>query len=174
MATRCGYGAHTALPVAPLPLFPLSCRRAAPAVLCQSSIVCTDDCVAVFNKLKLKKAHDGAKLRFIIYQIEGEQINIRETGDKDQTYDTFVEKLVGDGSDGAYGVFDYDAVTDDGRKIDRIVFIAWVPDTLKIRKKMLYGSSKQAFKQSLSGIHVAIQACDHDDIDEEEIKKQVK
>ena len=135
--------------------------------------MCTDDCVTVFNKLKLKKAHDGSKLRFIIYQIEDEKITIRSTGNKEETYDTFVGQLVGDGSDGAYGVFDYDATTDDGRSIDRLVFIAWVPDTLKIKKKMLYGSSKQSFKQSLSGLHVAIQASDHDDIDEDEIKKRV-
>lgn len=140
-----------------------------------SSIKATDDCIEAFNKLKLKKAYNGEKLRFIIYGIDqkAEEIKIRGTGNKDAKYEEFAEKLVGDGSDGAYGVFDYETTTDDGRMIDRLVFVAWVPDTLKIRPKMLYGSSKQAFKQSLSGIHVAIQANDLDEIDEDEVKKLV-
>lgn len=140
-----------------------------------SNIVCSDDCVKAFNALKLKKKYgaDNAKMRYIIYHIDDEQIKIRDTGGKEATYEQFSESLVGDGSDGAYGVFDYEATTEDGRAIDRIVFIAWVPDSLKIRKKMLYGSSKQSFKQSLSGVHVAVQATDHDDIDEDEVKKKV-
>ncbi|KAI8001303.1 Actin-depolymerizing factor 7 [Camellia lanceoleosa] len=40
----------------------------------------------------------------------------------------------------------------------RIFFIAWSPDTSRVRSKMIYASSKDRFKRELDGIQVELQA----------------
>ncbi|KAJ4725861.1 putative Actin depolymerizing factor [Melia azedarach] len=42
----------------------------------------------------------------------------------------------------------------------RIFFIAWSPDTSRVRSKMIYASSKDRFKRELDGIQVELQATD--------------
>ena len=41
------------------------------------------------------------------------------------------------------------------------------PDTAKIRSKMIYASSKDAFKRDLDGIQVEIQATDFSEVEEQ-------
>ncbi|KAK9010188.1 hypothetical protein V6N11_036702 [Hibiscus sabdariffa] len=42
----------------------------------------------------------------------------------------------------------------------RIFFIAWSPDTSRVRNKMIYASSKDRFRRELDGIQVELQATD--------------
>jgi len=65
-----------------------------------------------------------------------------------------------------YAVFDFEWDTKDGCKKSKIVFVTWVPDTAKIRQKMLYASSKDKFKRELDGIQVEIQGTDFSEVEE--------
>ncbi|CAD6210646.1 unnamed protein product [Miscanthus lutarioriparius] len=58
-----------------------------------------------------------------------------------------------------YCVYDFDFITEEGCQKSKI-FIAWSPDTAKIRNKMLYASPKERFKRELDGIQVELQATD--------------
>ena len=44
-------------------------------------------------------------------------------------------------------------------------FVAWSPDTARVRSKMIYASSKDRFKRELDGIQVELQATDPTEMD---------
>lgn len=58
--------------------------------------------------------------------------------------------------------------TDDGRETSKLVLISWVPDTAKIRMKMMYAGSKEVLKSAVAGgIGIMINANDYSDLDYE-------
>ncbi|KAE8664027.1 Actin-depolymerizing factor 1 [Hibiscus syriacus] len=59
-----------------------------------------------------------------------------------------------------YAIFDFDFTTDENCQKSKIFFIAWEPDTSRVRSKMVYASSKDRFKRELDGIQVELQATD--------------
>ena len=142
-----------------------------------SGITCTDNCVEQFNVFKMQNSKRGAvKRAYIIFRIQDEKIVIKEEGAEDASWDDFVQTLMSDDKDGAFGLFDFKVKTDDGRELAKIVFVSWTPDSgLPIRKKMLYGSSREAFKSQLgSGIAYTIQATDLSDLDGDDVTNMVK
>ncbi|KAJ3513641.1 hypothetical protein NM208_g15156 [Fusarium decemcellulare] len=62
--------------------------------------------------------------------------------------------------------------TGDGIR-NKLTFIAWSPDDAGIQPKMIYASSKEALKRSLTGIATELQANDTDDIEYDSIIKTV-
>ena len=56
---------------------------------------------------------------------------------------------------------------------NKLTFIAWSPDDAGVQAKMIYASSKEALKRSLTGIAVELQANDADDIEYESVLKTV-
>lgn len=107
------------------------------------------------------------KLRYFIYKIEDKKrVVIEKQGERDKTYDDFVEDLPE--NDCRYGVIDIEFETTDGRPTSKIVFITWNPDTAPVRPKMLYSGSKEALKSALNGVGIHINATDHAELDFEE------
>ncbi|THG11762.1 hypothetical protein TEA_026058 [Camellia sinensis var. sinensis] len=53
----------------------------------------------------------------------------------------------------------------------KIFFIAWSPDTSRVRSKMIYASSKDRFKRELDGIQVELQATDPTEIGLDDYQK---
>ena len=113
-----------------------------------------------FNDFKLNHSH-----RYFIYQVSKDKKSIvmEKTGDASKTYDDFVDDLPED--DCRYGLIDLAFETDEGRETSKMVFISWIPDTAKIRSKMLYAGSKEAIKSALVGVGISIQATDHSELD---------
>ena len=66
-----------------------------------SGVSVADDCVTLFNEMKLKHT-----MKFIVYKMNDgmTQIEVLKTGDKTATYDDFLKELPV--SDCRYGVFD--------------------------------------------------------------------
>ncbi|RRT35652.1 hypothetical protein BHE74_00055485 [Ensete ventricosum] len=93
-----------------------------------------DDCKLKFLELKAKRTY-----RFIIY-------------------DDFTASLPT--NECRYAIYDFDFVTEENCQKSKIFFIAWSPDTSRVRSKMLYASSKDRFKRELDGIQVELQATD--------------
>ena len=107
------------------------------------------------------------KLRYFIYKIEDKKrVVIEKQGERDKTYDDFVEDLPE--NDCRYGVIYIEFETTDGRPTSKIVFITWNPDTAPVRPKMLYSGSKEALKSALNGVGIHINATDHAELDFEE------
>ncbi|KAM7264571.1 hypothetical protein ACFE04_002254 [Oxalis oulophora] len=111
-----------------------------------------DACKLTFLELKAKRAH-----RFIVFKIEEKQkqVIVEKSGQPELTYDDFTASLPAD--ECRYAVFDFDYFTDENVPKSRIFFLAWSPDTARVRNKMIYASSKDRFKRELDGIQVELQ-----------------
>jgi hypothetical protein len=68
----------------------------------------------------------------------------------------------------------YNTKTTDGIQVNRIFFVSWIPEGMKVKPKMTYASAREPFKQQLgNGLSYVIQATNYDDINEEGIGKIV-
>ncbi|KAK4775489.1 hypothetical protein SAY87_023450 [Trapa incisa] len=120
-----------------------------------SGMAVHDDCKMRFLELKAKR-----KFRFIIFKIEEKQkqVVVDKVGGPIQSYDDFAASLPA--NECRYAVYDFDFITKENCQKSRIFFIAWSPDTSRVRNKMIYASSKERFKRELDGIQVELQATD--------------
>ncbi|KAI7755828.1 hypothetical protein M8C21_032501, partial [Ambrosia artemisiifolia] len=90
--------------------------------------------------------------------IEEQQVIVDKVGSPDASYEDFTNSLPS--NECRYAVYDLDFITDENCQKSKIFFIAWAPDTSKVRAKMVYASSKDRFKRELDGIQVELQATD--------------
>nr|GEW58652.1 actin-depolymerizing factor 7 [Tanacetum cinerariifolium] len=118
-----------------------------------SGMAVDDECKLKFSELKSKRNY-----RFIIFKIEEQQVIVEKVGSPDESYEDFTNSLPS--NECRYAVFDFDFITDENCQKSKIFFIAWAPDTSKVRAKMVYASSKDRFKRELDGIQVELQATD--------------
>ncbi|KAI3712544.1 hypothetical protein L1987_71102 [Smallanthus sonchifolius] len=118
-----------------------------------SGMAVKDECKLKFLELKSKRNH-----RYIIFKIEELQVIVEKLGSPDASYEDFTNSLPS--NECRYAVYDFDFTTDENCQKSKIFFIAWAPDTSKVRAKMVYASSKDRFKRELDGIQVELQATD--------------
>ncbi|KAK1399532.1 actin-depolymerizing factor [Heracleum sosnowskyi] len=118
-----------------------------------SGMAVEDDCKLKFLDLKAKRNY-----RFIVFKIDDQQVVVEKLGSPDESYDDFAASLPAD--ECRYAVFDFDFTTKENVQKSKIVFVAWSPDTSRVRMKMVYASSKDRFKRELEGIQVELQATD--------------
>lgn len=119
------------------------------------------------------------KYRYIIYHIKDEKvIDVESTGARNASYSDFLEELQKFKTECRYCVFDFPAnipVEGGGEKtnmsVDRLILMTWCPEGSKIKQKMLYSSSYDALKKALVGVYKYVQACDYDDVAEDEVNK---
>ncbi|MBA0782456.1 hypothetical protein Gotri_000338 [Gossypium trilobum] len=132
-----------------------------------SGMAVHDDCKLKFLELKAKRTY-----RFIVFKIEEKQkqVVVEKVGEPTDSYEAFTASLPAD--ECRYAVYDFDFVTDENCQKSRIFFIAWSPDTSKVRSKMIYASSKDRFKRELDGIQVELQATDPSEMDLDVIKSR--
>lgn len=71
-----------------------------------------------------------------------------------------------------YGVYDFAYVGREGVEKSKLFFVSWVPDVAKIKAKMLYASSKEAFRRLLDGVQLEIQATDASEIEESVLREK--
>ncbi|KAG1337905.1 actin-depolymerizing factor 7 [Cocos nucifera] len=120
-----------------------------------SGMAVNDDCKLKFLELKAKRTH-----RYIIFKIDEKlkQVIVEKVGEPTLSYEDFTAALPAD--ECRYAIYDFDFVTEENCQKSKIFFIAWSPDTSRVRSKMLYASSKDRFKRELDGIQVELQATD--------------
>ncbi|KAG4996094.1 hypothetical protein JHK84_027139 [Glycine max] len=120
-----------------------------------SGMAVHDECKLKFLELKAKRTY-----RYIVFKIEekSKQVIVEKLGDPANGYDEFAASLPAD--ECRYAVYDFDFVTEENCQKSRIFFIAWSPDTSRVRSKMIYASSKDRFKRELDGIQIELQATD--------------
>jgi cofilin len=96
-------------------------------------------------------------------------ILLESKGGRDATFDDFIAGFPI--SEPRYGVFDLEWQTEDGRTINKIVFVTYVPDTCKsIAVKFPYANSKEVMKQKCTPSHKEIQINDRADLTFEEFR----
>ncbi|KAM3376028.1 actin-depolymerizing factor 7 [Capsicum galapagoense] len=130
-----------------------------------SGMAVHDDCKLKFLELKSKRNY-----RYIIFKIEDQQVVLEKLGGPEESYYDFTKSLPED--ECRYTVFDFDFVTSENCQKSKIFFIAWSPDTSKVRMKMVYASSKDRFKRELDGIQVELQATDSSEMSFDIIKSR--
>ncbi|KAL6903364.1 hypothetical protein ACP4OV_004177 [Aristida adscensionis] len=132
-------------------------KKSPPSTMANSAsgMAVSDECKLKFQELKAKRS-----FRFITFKIDEQtqQVVVDRLGKPGDTYDDFTASMPD--SECRYAVFDFDFVTDENCQKSKIFFISWVPDTSRVRSKMLYASSKDRFKRELDGIQVELQATD--------------
>ncbi|XP_073129590.1 actin-depolymerizing factor 1 [Henckelia pumila] len=133
-----------------------------------SGMAVHDDCKLRFLELKAKRTH-----RSIVFKIEEKQkqVIVEKVGEPAQNYEDFTASLPP--NECRYAVYDFDYVTAENCQKSRIFFIAWSPDTSRVRSKMIYASSKDRFKRELDGIQVELQATDPTEMDLDVIKSRL-
>merc|ERR1719478_871820 len=99
-----------------------------------------------------------SKYGYIIFKITDDKksIVIDKTGEKGASFEEFCKALP-DG-DCRYAVLDVEINTKSGATTNKLIFVAWSDDNASVKPKMLYASSKDALKKSLSGINEEYQA----------------
>ncbi|KAG8066948.1 hypothetical protein GUJ93_ZPchr0005g16241 [Zizania palustris] len=140
-------------------------RRPAEMANAASGMAVDDECKLRFLELKAKRTH-----RFIIYKIDEKKkmVVVEKVGEPILNYDDFAASLPA--NECRYAIFDYDFVTEENCQKSKIFFIAWSPDTSRVRSKMIYASSKDRFKRELDGIQVELQATDPTEVGLDVIK----
>ncbi|XP_058082894.1 actin-depolymerizing factor [Magnolia sinica] len=120
-----------------------------------SGMAVNDDCKLRFLELKAKR-----NFRFIVFKIDEriQQVMVERLGEPHESYDDFAACLPA--NECRYAVYDFDFTTNENCNKSKIFFVAWSPDTSRVRSKMLYASSKDRFKRELDGIQVELQATD--------------
>ncbi|KAK1392599.1 actin-depolymerizing factor 4-like [Apium graveolens] len=132
-----------------------------------SGMAVHDDCKLRFLDLKAKRT-----FRFVVFKIEEKQkqVVVEKVGEPALSYDDFAASLPAD--ECRYAVYDFDFVTAENCQKSKIIFIAWSPDTARVRSKMIYASSKDRFKRELDGIQVELQATDPTEMDIDVIRSR--
>ncbi|XWS61789.1 hypothetical protein CRYUN_Cryun07bG0155700 [Craigia yunnanensis] len=120
-----------------------------------SGMAVDDECKMRFLDLKAKRSY-----RFIVFKIEEkiQQVVVEKLGEPSDSYDDLSASLPP--NECRYAVYDFDFTTDENCQKSKIFFIAWSPDTARVRSKMLYPSSKNRFRRELDGVQVELQATD--------------
>lgn len=121
-------------------------------------------------ELKLRK-----KFRYIIYKLNDDNtsIVIEKKVESCDNYESFLGELPED--DCRYAVYDFEFEKSPGEGMrNKICFIVWVPDTSKVKQKMLYASSKDAIRKKLAGVATEIQGTDMSEVSFDSVLEKVK
>jgi len=137
-----------------------------------SGVKCLPDVIDRFNELKLRHCFRYIMMGLINKETE---IGVLKCAPVGSTYEEFLEELreAACKGEGRYAV--YDVQYNDGtQNKTKLVFICWVPNSIGVRQKMLYASSKAEIKKKLVGVGKELQATDMDEIAEDVIVELAK
>mmetsp|Transcript_12268 Transcript_12268/g.17856 ORF Transcript_12268/g.17856 Transcript_12268/m.17856 type:complete len:145 (-) Transcript_12268:260-694(-) len=131
-----------------------------------TGVVCDDAVAHTFEDFKLQRG-DFKGVTYITYKLNDkkDKIIVDMIGEKGASYDDFIGSLGEE--ECRYAVVDAPVTTDDGRETSKLIFISFIPDTAKIKMKMVYAGSKETLKSALVGIGIVINANDFGDLDYE-------
>jgi len=132
-----------------------------------SGVQCDPSCVSEYEDMKIR-----SKYQYIIFKITDDKksIVIEAKGEKGASFEDFKAALPD--ADCRYAVLDVEINTKSGATTNKLIFVAWSDDNASVKPKMLYASSKDALKKTLTGINEEYQATDRGDLDHAEIKKK--
>lgn len=128
-----------------------------------SGVAVSDDCMSCHEEIKQGKKH-----RYAIFAVNKTLTEIEpiKTAPPECTYDDFVQELKDAEAEGQsrYGIFDCHFTLANGQQRQRLCMVFWNPDTAPVKQKMVYSSSKDAFKKKIKFTGKDYQANDYDDL----------
>ncbi|CDS05336.1 hypothetical protein LRAMOSA07865 [Lichtheimia ramosa] len=126
-----------------------------------SGVAVNDQCIELYEEFKLRKT-----LKYIIFKLsdDAKEIVVEKSAEKGD-YDDFLGCLPAD--EPRYAVYDFDYEKPGEGQRSKITFYSWIPDTSKVRQKMLYASSKDALRKKLVGLAIEIQGTDFSEVSHE-------
>ncbi|RIB09757.1 cofilin [Gigaspora rosea] len=137
-----------------------------------SGVSASDECMEVFQDLKLKK-----KYKYILYKINDSKDRteiVLDRAEEKASYEEFKNVLVGElNVDPRYAVFDFDYEKPGEGQRNKLVFFSWVPDNARVHTKMLYASSKDAIRKKLVGVGIEVQGTDPEEVDYSAVLEKV-
>jgi len=134
------------------------------------------ECKVVYDEVQSKKKH-----RYVTFMIDGGKIKIDKIGERDNTYDMFLEDLMakdGEADDCRYAIYDYEYVvhsqgTEPSNR-SRLFLVSWCPDSARIKKKMVYSASFDSLKKAFTGVQKIIQANGADEVEQSYVESLLK
>jgi cofilin len=122
--------------------------------LTASGVEITDDCINQYEELELCYAH-----RYIVYKLSDDlkRLVVEKKATAMASYADFLRELPD--NDSRYAVYDFAYDAGDGTR-SKILFLFWVPESAKIKAKIMYGATKNAFRMKLFGVGKEITAGD--------------
>ncbi|QRV92479.1 cofilin/tropomyosin-type actin-binding protein [Ceratobasidium sp. AG-Ba] len=141
-----------------------------------SGLGVNDDCMKAINLIKLGNLKDRPK--FIIYGVSDDLTEARvfdmvppdPSKSEAEQYEHFVKTYLPE-NECRWAVYDF-VYEKDGVKRNKLLFIAWAPESSKLRPRMVYASSKQEFRAKLD-IASEIQATDFDEVSYDSVNAKV-
>lgn len=132
--------------------------------MASTGVAVDDAAVALFSEFK----KSSNKTKFIIFKIEGDKI-ITEHQSENNSFGDFLSMLPSD--DCRYALYKMDFTTTDGRPNTKLAFVAWSPDSAKVKPKMVYAGSKEAITRVCVGVSVKVTATDMSELTEEIVQE---
>lgn len=126
-----------------------------------SGVSVANECIDAFHEIKL-----GHKYKYIVYRLSSDlkEVVVCKKAELTETYEDFLTYIRNLEDTCFYAVYDFDYVINDMPR-QKLVFFLCAPDNATPKEKMLYTSSKSAFRKKLIGICVDVQANDFSDFD---------
>ncbi|MFE2326885.1 actin-binding ADF family protein [Streptomyces sp. NPDC059385] len=125
-----------------------------------SGVTINDEAMKAARELKAYGA-----CRFVTFKLSADfsEFVVAEKGERGASYDDFLASLPAD--EPRFALYSFETTAGGGRKFEKLVFIAWKPESSPVRQKMLYATSAQDFKMALDiASGVEIRATDTDEI----------
>ena len=140
--------------------------------MANTGISVADDLISQFNDFKLGRI--TPKPKYLVYVIAGDEVVVEHVGldEGENSFNAFTALMPE--NDCRFAVYDMDFETNDGRPVNKLVLVAWSPDTSKIKAKMVYSGTKDAVKRALQGIGVNVTATDLSELTHEELVRACK
>ncbi|KAM3264351.1 actin-depolymerizing factor-like [Capsicum annuum] len=103
-------------------------------------------------------SRDALPKSYVVFKIDGQQVVVEKVGGNQETHEDLANILPP--NEYRYAIFEYDFTTNENVQKSKIFFIAWSPETARVRSKMLHSSSKDRFMREFNGVQVELQAID--------------
>ncbi|XP_005998154.1 cofilin-2 [Latimeria chalumnae] len=146
--------------------------------MASSGVGVHDECITVFNTMKVRKSgtKGGSRNKLVFFCLNPDKTQIIVDSERILTVDPSdacpvdaYQKLLDmlPENECRYALYDASFETNETKKED-LVFIYWCPDTANIKDKMVYSSSKNALKEKLVGIKHSWEVNSFDDCKDRE------
>jgi len=140
-----------------------------------SGVKLDDACKLKYEEVQKKHLH-----RFVTFHIKDDkEIVVDKVGARDATFNDFVDAVKqkdGNSEDCRYAILDYEFTLEaqgtEASQRDAILLVLFCPENAKIKKKMLYASSFDYLKKTLSGVKKTFNINDAIDLNEAFIKEK--
>mmetsp|Transcript_171342 Transcript_171342/g.416610 ORF Transcript_171342/g.416610 Transcript_171342/m.416610 type:complete len:152 (+) Transcript_171342:166-621(+) len=124
----------------------------------ESVVEITDEAMAAFNGLKIKRKH-----RFVVYKIDetDDYKLVPETASaRAAKFDDLKTALPS--NEPRYVIYDYEYKTSDGRLADKLLLIDWQPESSRPHLRTFYSSQKSKCTALFSGVEELFARRAHD------------